>query len=63
VDRAWDAVQAAIDGNGASQYAYGMWEPNADTGGSTGGRSGIATFACPNAVRIWLPSPGAGGVH
>jgi hypothetical protein len=33
---AWDAVQAAIDGNGASQYAYWMWAPNADTGGSTG---------------------------
>ena len=32
---AWDAVQAQIDGNGASQYAYWMWAPNADTGGST----------------------------
>jgi hypothetical protein len=32
---AWDAVQAAINGNGASQYAYWMWAPNADTGGST----------------------------
>jgi hypothetical protein len=32
---AWDAVQAQVDGNGAGQYAYWMWAPNADTGGST----------------------------
>ncbi len=32
---AWDAVQAQINGDGASQYAYWMWAPNADTGGST----------------------------
>jgi beta-mannanase len=32
---AWDAVQAQIDANGASQYASWMWVPNADTGGST----------------------------
>jgi len=32
---AWDAVQAQIDGNGASAYASWMWAPNADTGGST----------------------------
>ena len=32
---AWDAVQAQIDGNGASRYAYWMWVPNVDTGGST----------------------------
>jgi hypothetical protein len=32
---AWDAVQAQVDGNGASRYAYWMWAPNADTGGST----------------------------
>jgi hypothetical protein len=32
---AWDAVQAQVNGNGASQYAYWMWAPNADTGGST----------------------------
>jgi hypothetical protein len=32
---AWDAVQAQIDSNGASQYASWMWAPNADTGGST----------------------------
>ena len=32
---AWDAVQEAIDGNGASRYASWMWAPNADTGGST----------------------------
>jgi hypothetical protein len=31
---AWNAVQAAIDSNGASQYASWMWAPNADTGGS-----------------------------
>ena len=32
---AWDAVQEAIDGNGAARYASWMWAPNADTGGST----------------------------
>ena len=32
---AWDAVQAQIDGNGASRYASWLWAPNADTGGST----------------------------
>lgn len=32
---AWNAVQAQIDSNGASQYASWMWVPNADTGGST----------------------------
>ena len=32
---AWNAVQAQIDGNGASRYASWMWAPNADTGGST----------------------------
>jgi beta-mannanase len=32
---AWNAVQAQIDSNGASQYASWMWAPNADTGGST----------------------------
>jgi hypothetical protein len=31
----WDAVQDAIDGAGASPYAYWMWAPNADTGGSS----------------------------
>ena len=32
---AWNAVQAQIDGHGASRYAYWMWAPNAGTGGST----------------------------
>jgi hypothetical protein len=32
---AWNAVQAQIDGNGASAYASWLWAPNADTGGST----------------------------
>ena len=32
---AWNAVQAQIDGNGASRYASWMWVPNADTGGSS----------------------------
>lgn len=32
---AWNAVQAQIDANGASQYASWLWAPNADTGGST----------------------------
>jgi beta-mannanase len=32
---AWNAVQAQVDGNGASQYASWLWAPNADTGGST----------------------------
>jgi beta-mannanase len=32
---AWNAVQAQIDDNGASQYAWWMWAPNADTGGSS----------------------------
>jgi hypothetical protein len=32
---AWNAVQAQIDSNGASQDASWMWVPNVDTGGST----------------------------
>jgi hypothetical protein len=32
---AWDAVQDAVNGNGASAYAEWMWAPNADTGGSS----------------------------
>jgi hypothetical protein len=31
----WDTVQDAIDGAGAAPYAYWMWAPNADTGGSS----------------------------
>jgi beta-mannanase len=33
--RAWDAVQVAVDRNGARQYASWMWVPNVDTGGTT----------------------------
>jgi len=33
--RAWDAVQADIDGSGANHYASWMWVPGADTGGTT----------------------------
>lgn len=32
---AWNAVQAQINDNGASQYASWMWVPNAFTGGSS----------------------------
>lgn len=33
--RAWDTVRADINGNGASPYAFWMWVPNVDTGGTT----------------------------
>jgi hypothetical protein len=33
--RAWDSVRAGIDRHGARRYAYWMWVPNADTGGTT----------------------------
>jgi hypothetical protein len=33
--KAWDIVQADINNAGASQYAWWMWAPNADTGGTT----------------------------
>jgi hypothetical protein len=33
--KAWDTVQADINNNGASQNAWWMWAPNADTGGTT----------------------------
>jgi glycosyl hydrolase family 26 len=33
--KAWDTVQADINGHRASQNAWWMWAPNADTGGTT----------------------------
>jgi beta-mannanase len=33
--QAWDTVEADINNNSGSPYAFWMWAPNADTGGST----------------------------
>jgi hypothetical protein len=33
--KAWDTTQSDIDSHGGSQYAWWMWVPNADTGGTT----------------------------
>lgn len=33
--QAWDAVRADINGSGAAPFAWWMWAPNVDTGGTT----------------------------